>query len=104
MKQYGRMKVTEFSKKQIGVIYMNAKNGNIRLEKWVANRLYDLADYYGCDDRNVEESEKHIMKILEAIFSKDFDKAQDLIDYYTEDAFGKLSRKNKEKANRNLVD
>ena len=35
MKQYGANKATEFTKKQIGVIFANAKSGNLKIENWV---------------------------------------------------------------------
>lgn len=71
MRNYGANKTTEFTKKQIGVIYRMAKNGELKVEKWVISDFYDLADYYGYDDnRNVEASEKKIKKILDAVFEK----------------------------------
>ena len=46
MKNYGANKATEFSKKQISVIYGMAKRVELKVEKWVMSDLYDLADYY----------------------------------------------------------
>ena len=71
MRNYGANKATEFTKKQIGVIYRMAKNGELKVEKWVISDFYDLADYYGYDDNgSVEASERKIKKILDAVFEK----------------------------------
>ena len=69
MKEYGANKATEFSKKQISVIYSKAKNGELKVEKWYMSRLYDLAEYYGYDyNRSVEFEERSILKIIESVF------------------------------------
>jgi len=97
-------KATEFSKKQINVIYANVKSGNFKIEKWAMSQLYDLADYYGYDDnRSVEESERKIKDILEVTFSKDYKKAQEKIDYFTDDYFKSMSRKNQEASDRSYL-
>ena len=51
MKRYGLNKATEFTRKQVNIIYRNAKQGNLKVEKWMMNRMYDLSDYsdYMCD-------------------------------------------------------
>ena len=104
MKAYGANKATEFSKKQIGVIYGKAKAGELKLEKWVASEFYDLADYYGFDDnRTVEMAEGKIIDIINAVFSGEMDKAQSLIDAYTEDTWNRMGKKSQSKANRALV-
>ena len=104
MKQYGANKATEFTKKQISVIYYKAKNGELNVEKWVINEFYNLADYYGYDDNHsVEEAETKIKNILEAVFSNDLAIAQELINDYTSKTFELLSNKNQAKCDRNLV-
>lgn len=104
MRNYGANKTTEFTKKQIGVIYRMAKNGELKVEKWVISDFYDLADYYGYDDnRNVEASEKKIKKILDAVFEKNNEKAQELIDDYTEKTFELLSKKSQKNADRTML-
>lgn len=104
MKRYGANKATEFTKKQISVIYGKAKNGELKVEKWVISEFYDLAEYYGYDDnRTVEQAETSILKILDAVFANDLINAQNLIDEYTEDSFRRMSRKNQSKCNRNLL-
>lgn len=104
MKAYGANKATEFSKKQISVIYMKAKNGELKVEKWVIGEFYDLAEYYGYDDnRNVERAESKILNILDSVFAGEMDKAQKLIDQYTADEFKSMSAKAQKKANRALV-
>lgn len=104
MKQYGMNKATEFSKKQIGVIYSAAKRGQLKMEKWVANELYTLADYYGYDDnRMVEFAEAKVLNILEAVFAKDWNKAQALLDAFTEFEYNSFSEKTRAKFNRALV-
>lgn len=104
MKDYGANKATEFSKKQISVVYGAAKRGELKLEKWVANDFYNLADYFGYDDnRSVEKAEVKVLEILDAVFNKDMVKAQELIDNYTEDTFSLLGKKAQERANRDYV-
>lgn len=104
MKQYGFNKATEFTKKQIGVIYANAKNGNLKVEKWVISEFYNLADYYGYDsNRSIEQSESYIMRILKAIFEKDLEYAQKLIDIYTTSNFELKARKFRESADRSFL-
>lgn len=49
MKQYGAMKATEFSRKQIGVIFAKAKAGELKVEKFVMSDFYTMADYYDYD-------------------------------------------------------
>lgn len=104
MKVYGAKKATEFTKKQIGVIYGMAKNGELKVEKWVISDLYNLADYYGFDDnRTVEGAERKVLAILDAVFAKDIEKAQQLLDDYTEKTFNLLSRKNQQRADRTMM-
>ena len=104
MKNYGMNKATEFTKKQISVVYGAAKRGELKLERWVASEFYDLADYYGYDDnRSVEAAEAKVLAILNAVFGKDMVKAQELIDSYTESTFNRLGRKAQAKVNRDLV-
>lgn len=104
MKRYGANKATEFTKKQINVIYSKAKNGELKVEKWVISEFYDLAEYYNYDfNCEVERAETDILKILDAVFLNDLTNAQNLIDEYTENSFRKMSRKNQSKCNRNLL-
>lgn len=104
MKLYGANRTTEFTKKQINVVFSKAKKGELKIEKWYMHRLYDLADYYGYDsNRSVEYEEGFILKILENVFNNENEKAQELINNQTECVFNNLSNKNKEKADRNFI-
>lgn len=104
MKIYGANKATEFTKKQISVVFRNAKEGNLKVEKHIVNDFYNLADYYGYDDsESVERAEFHIMQILDDVFAGDFEKAQNLIDRYTERAIADLTPARIAKLNRELV-
>ena len=104
MKEYGFNKATEFSKKQINVIYGMAKRQELKVEKWVISDLYNLADYYGYDDNHsVADAEREIMRILEAVFADNTEQAQTLIDEYTEKYWNLMGKKSKAKADRNLV-
>ena len=104
MKQKEAKKATEFSKKQIGVIYRMAKNGELQGEQWVMSELYDLADYYGFDDNgSVEASERDIKEILEKVFAGKIAEAQELIDKYTEYNYSLFGKKRQQKLNRNYV-
>ena len=104
MKTYGTNKATEFTKKQINVVFAKAKNGELKVEKWYIQHLYELADYYGYDyNRSVEDEERFIKEILDSVFANDIKKAQSLIDSQTEKIFNLLSRKNRENADRSFV-
>ena len=66
--------------------------------------FYDLADFYNYDDNgNAERAENQIRCILDAVFAKDDEKAQKLIDNYTETLFNQLGSKAQKRANRSLV-
>ena len=104
MKQYGANKATEFSKKQIGVIFGMAKRGELKVEKFVMSDLYNLADYYGYDDnKSVEQSEKYILSILNNVFDGNIIKAQEEINEYTERLYKSLSAKAQKSADRTFV-
>lgn len=104
MKAYGAFKATEFTRKQVGVIYRMAKNGELKVEKWVISELYDLADYYTYDyNGSVAQAEGEILNILAAVFAKDTEKAQMLIDNYTKTSFELLPLKNQQAADRNFL-
>ena len=104
MKQYGFFKATEFSAKQISVIYRKAKNGELNVEKWVINRLYELAEYYNYDDNgSIAEEETKINEILASVFANDLITAQELINKYTKEMFGLLSAKRQAKCDKSLV-
>ena len=104
MKAYGMNKATEFTKKQISVIYGMAKRSELRVEKWVISEMYDLAEYYGYDDNgSVELAERQILNILNDVFAGNKADAQAKIDNYTEENFKLMSKKAQAKANRSLV-
>lgn len=104
MKTYGFNKATEFSKKQIGVIYRMAKNGELNVEKFVMSHLYDLADYYGYDsNHSVARDEVMVLNILNDVFDGNIESAQKRIDDFTEWHFNGLSAKYQRNADRSLV-
>ena len=85
MKAYGMKKATEFTKKQVGVIYRNYKEGTLEMADNTMKEFYKLADFYGFDDnRNIERREHVIKNILNAIFENDIEKAQKNVCYYEE--------------------
>lgn len=97
------MKSTEITRKQVGVLYYKAKNGELVVEKWFINELYNLADYYGYDsNRNAERSERQVKDILEAMFAGDLVKAQELIEYTANDWFESYGRKTQAKCDRSV--
>ncbi len=100
----GFNKITEFTKKQIGVLYRLAKNKDLKIEKWVMEDFYNLADYYGYDDNgSVEKSERKILLILDNVFSNDLEAAQERIDNYTKTTFETLTRAKQQDADRNYI-
>jgi len=83
MRSYGAMKATEFTKKQINVLYAMNKSGALEIAPEKLETFYKLADYYGYDDnRSVERAEQKILAILKAVFEKDLEKAQELINNF----------------------
>lgn len=101
MKQYGYMRATEFTKKQIGVIFAKAKNGELKVEEWFMHKLYSLADYYGYDsNRSVEDQEREVKWILEAVFANNNEEAQDLINKTADIWFNSFSFKKQKKCDR----
>lgn len=84
MIEYGPMKATQFTRKQINVIYAKAKNGELKVEKWVMSEFYELADFYSYDfNGSAAEHEGEILNILEKVFAGDLKEAQVRIDRYT---------------------
>lgn len=103
MREYGYMKATEFTKKQINVIFAKAKSGNLKVEKWFMSTLYDLADYYGYDyNRGVEEKEREVIEILSAVFANETEKAQKLINEYENKWYNLYGRKTQAECDRTL--
>jgi hypothetical protein len=88
MKQYGRNAATEFTRKQINVIFALTKQGTLTVTKEVMGDFYELADFYGevagYDDLKayVERCESKILTILDAVFSKNYELAQEHINEY----------------------
>lgn len=104
MKRYGAMKATEFTKKQINVIFAKAKNQELKVEKWVISDFYNLADYYGYDSNmSVEAAERDIKEIIETIFAGNLEKTQELINDYTERTWNLLSIKRQKKSDRSYL-
>lgn len=104
MKRYGNMKATEFTKKQINVIYAKAKSQELKVEKWVISDFYNLADYYGYDDNmSVETAERDIKEIIETMFAGNLEKTQELINDYTERTWNLLSIKRQKKSDRSYL-
>lgn len=104
MRTYGNgMKASDITRKQIGVIYGKAKNGELTVEKWIMSDFYNMADYYNYDSNgSAEDCEDRIKRILEEVFAGNIEDAQKMIDSYTEFTFDHLGRKSREKINRTL--
>lgn len=101
MKQYGAFKATEFSKRQIGVVFAKAKSGALKIEKWFMSELYTLADFYGYDDNgNVADNERDVLAILDAVFANN-ENAQNIIDETEAKWFSRYGRKTQAKCDRN---
>lgn len=104
MKRYGANKATEFTRRQINVLYSLAKQGELKIEKWVMSEFYDLSDYYGYDDNgSIERCEQQIKQILDFVFSEDMENAQEAINEYTEEQYALMGRICKEQADRSLI-
>lgn len=104
MKQYGASFATEFTKKQINVVFAKAKNGELKIEKWYLQNLYNLAEYYGYDDsRSVAAEEQAIKTMLEKMFNGEIEDAQKIIDFETESLWKRLSIKRQKASDRSLV-
>lgn len=85
MKNYGMKKATEFSKKQIGVIYRAYKEGSLKMKDETVKAFYNLADFYGFDDNgSVARDESIIKKTIESVISGDIKSAQKNIEEFEE--------------------
>lgn len=88
MKQYGMNKATEFTRKQIGVVYSKAKSGELKIEKWVMSELYNLADYYAPDSNGgVEFQERFVLNILRSVFENNLEEAQAYVEQFADYTF-----------------
>lgn len=104
MKKYGTKFATEFTPKQVGVVYRLAKQKDLSVETFVIRRMYDLADYFGYDDnRSVADEESYIKGILSHVFDNDLEAAQKAIDEYTERTWNLMGAKARRNADRNYV-
>ena len=105
MKTYGNgMKATEFSKKQINVLFAKAKAHKLQIEAWFMKRMYVLADFYDYDNNgSIAEEEQGIKQILEAVFADDIEKAQMLINRETASTFGSFTEKYQRSFDRNFI-
>lgn len=100
----GFNKITEFTKKQIGVLYRLAKNKDLKIEKWVMEDFYNLANYYSYDSNgSVEKRERRILLILNNVFSNNLETAQEQINDYTETTFKTLTKARQQDADRNYI-
>lgn len=101
MYQHGPWKETEFTRKQINVIFAKAKAGDLRVEKWFISQLYALAEYNGYDSNgSIAQDEWEVKKILKAVFAGDNVEAQVLINSTADRWYSLFSRKNQLACNR----
>ena len=70
------------SKKQAGVIYGNWKRGNISATKETMSSVYSYAEHFVTTDSKVEELVDELRACIDAIFSHDYEKAQEAIDRF----------------------
>lgn len=105
MKEYANgKKATEFNRRQVGMIYANAKQGALKVERWAMCLIYDAAEFYGYDDnRSMEDRERDIMKILDEVAAGNLEEAQARIDAFTAFTWDLMGRKFQTRANRALV-
>ena len=105
MKIYGNgMKATEFSRKQVGVIFGKAKSGQLNVERWMMSEMYDLADYYGYDDnRSIESEESQVLSILDSVFSGQIGEAQEKIDRFQDQVWALMSNKARKTIDRTVI-
>lgn len=100
--KYGAYKKAGFTKKHIGVLYSKAKNGQLKIEKWVMSKLYDMTDYFGYDDnRTFEKDAQSVANILNLVFEGNDKEAQEQIDFMSNSWYQSMSRKYQEKIDRN---
>lgn len=104
MKVYGNgCSATEFTSKQVNVIYGKVKAGELKIERWLMSNIYGMASFYGVDwNKSVEAEEMRIMDILGAVFKNDIEQAQKCIDSYADMQWRRLSLKKQREINRTL--
>ena len=97
----------EFSgvtKKQVNVIFAAAKREELKIERWVISEFYDVASYSGYDDNGAAEKESdEISSIVEDIFNKDIESAQNRINMFATSYMNKMIPSKKETLNHNLI-
>ena len=104
MKTYGANKSTEFTSKQISVLYYKAKNRELKVEKWFINKLYNAAEYCGYDDNKcMEQFERSVLSILDAMFAGETEKCQKIIDEVEENEYNLMGSKTKKSINRDMI-
>lgn len=76
------MYYTFITKKQIGVIFKNWKQGNIKLEEEIIKFLYDhCAEVRGYkNDNNFEDMLVRVKDAIDKIFSEDYEGAEEEIE------------------------
>ena len=83
---------TKITRKQINVIYAKAKSGDLKIERWLMNELYDLPEWPDYDmDKTTIRFKENVLKILDAVFANDLEKAQELINETADSRYTKLA-------------
>lgn len=102
MKRYGQNKATEITRKQVNIVFAKAKTGELKVEKWMMKRLYELADYYGYDDNgSIEQQETDAKEIINSIFENG--NTQDIINTKQEKWLKRLGLKEAKEIDRNYI-
>lgn len=70
------------TKKQIGIIFKNWKENNIKLEEEDIKRLYRIADYHSPDYYNNNNIYlDNVMKAIQFLFDNNFKEAQQRLNF-----------------------
>lgn len=92
------------TRKQINVIFSNAKRGNLKVEKGFMAHLYNMTEANVWKSENSRTEDFNTVRvILDAIFGSDMEKAQELIEKAEAKNFDELGNKAKASYDRAFV-
>ena len=78
------MSATCFTKRQVGLIYRAAKDGNVKIPMWVMTAMYDMAEFYGYSNKTIEEAESLVEMAIEEAANREWSWLQEHVDEFAE--------------------
>lgn len=99
-----RMIKSSITRKQVNVLFAKAKAGELKIERFAISAMYDLADgYFWEAGESMKEDEKNVKAAVNNVFNGKMSAAQDRINKYTAEIFGRCTEKKQAELNRAYV-